>query len=138
MLDMRDYDAQRPAGHFYEFDSHSYRVAYLMDIFAQFLGWGEDIANMLYWATLPHDMGKMALPVAIWDSVSKPSAAEKALRRTHVSAGLSMVKDELSDEVLAMPFAKLLILICWEVVAFIVGVSTIFPAMSVIIMVAVV
>lgn len=109
LLELRDYDAKRPKGHVYEFDTHSYRVAYLMDIFAQYLGWGEDIANMLYWATLPHDIGKMALPVHIWDSEDKPSKEEKALRRTHVAEGLEIIKDELSDEVLEMPFARVLL-----------------------------
>lgn len=109
MLDMRDYDAQRPTGHVYEFDNHASRVAYLMDIFAQYMGWGEDIANMLYWATLPHDIGKMALPVAIWDSADKPSAEEKALRRTHVAKGIDMLKNDVSDDVLSMPFCKLLL-----------------------------
>jgi HD-GYP domain-containing protein (c-di-GMP phosphodiesterase class II) len=109
LLELRDYDALRPKGHVYEFDTHSQRVAYLMDIFAQYLGWGDEMANMLYWATLPHDIGKKSLPVHIWDSVEKPTKEEKSLRRTHVAEGLKIIKDELSDEALETSFARILL-----------------------------
>lgn len=105
------YNAQRPAGHPYPFHEHSRRVAVLMKNFALHLGWDAENAQTLYWATLPHDIGKTALPVEIWDKEDKPSDEEKAKRRTHVQEGLNLIKREFDQAELEKPFTRLLLII---------------------------
>lgn len=92
------YDAMRPDGHVYEFHLHSERVATMMKAFAVKMGMGDDMAEALYWATLPHDIGKMKLSVNIWDSVDKPTEEQKLLRRTHTTTGIQIMRDEFGDE----------------------------------------
>jgi putative two-component system response regulator len=105
---LRDYDALRPAGHPYPFDEHALRVATEVQGFAAFLGADRDRATILYWATLPHDIGKTALPVSIWDSKDKPSQEEKEQRRQHVEKGLDIL-DQAARQLNANdhPFIKL-------------------------------
>ena len=49
----------------------------------------------MYWATLPHDAGKVKLPVDIWDQINKPDAAMKHLRRSHTAMGVEMAQEAL-------------------------------------------
>lgn len=111
MAALAAYDSKRPAGHLYEFHIHARRVASLMQNFARHLGWDDKQASTLYWAALPHDIGKTALPVHIWDRDEKPSAAEKALRRTHVQEGLTLVKQDCAQEDIDGAFGRLLLTI---------------------------
>lgn len=97
MTEFSAYDAQRPEGHVYAFDAHVERVASTLKDFALSLGWSADIAETLYWASLPHDIGKMSLPVHIWDSEDKPTAEDKALRRTHVTEGLKIIDEAFAQ-----------------------------------------
>jgi HD-GYP domain-containing protein (c-di-GMP phosphodiesterase class II) len=75
----------------YRFADHAKRVAEDMRRTALHLGWGEAAAEALYWAMLPHDIGKRFLPVELWDRMDKPDEALKALRRSHVERGAEYV-----------------------------------------------
>lgn len=109
MRDLAIYDGTRPQGHVYEFHHHAERVAGLLRDFALYMGWTQGHAETLYWACLPHDIGKTALPVSIWDSAEKPTKEEKALRRTHVAEGLNIVRNHFDDAMLATPFLRILL-----------------------------
>lgn len=103
------YDTLRPEGHVYEFHLHSRRVAESMKTLAKTMGYKDTMQNALYWATLPHDIGKMALPVHLWDSGKKPSDKIKDERRAHTTQGVDMVRAEFGDECASAPFLKLMI-----------------------------
>jgi polar amino acid transport system substrate-binding protein len=103
------YDAARPDGHVYEFHVHAERVAYLMKDLALTVGYDADMADILYSATLPHDIGKMALPVEIWDLEDKPTEDQKAERRTHTTHGINMIRNEFGDRCDTDPFLKLML-----------------------------
>lgn len=109
MTDLAVYDGNRPQGHVYEFHHHAERVAGLLRDFALYLGWKSSLAETLYWACLPHDIGKTALPVSIWDSENKPTKEEKALRRTHVAEGLKIVRGHFDEAMLETPFLGVLL-----------------------------
>lgn len=102
------YDAMRPKDHTYEFHHHSKRVAENMSLLAKACGYDDDMGQTLYWATLPHDIGKMALPVEIWDLPDKPTEDQRRERRSHTWRGVDMVRDAFGDECDRDPFLILL------------------------------
>lgn len=79
----------------YFFHAHALRVAEDMRKTALFMGLPAHTAANLHAAMLPHDIGKTLLPVHIWDTVEKPDAQLKALRRSHTELGVGIVKKEL-------------------------------------------
>lgn len=101
------YDNLRPADHPYRFHMHSKRVAENTRLMARHLGMDDAQAETLYWAAWPHDIGKMRLPVDLWDSEGKPSKQVKAARRSHTLTGVRMIEENFSD-VLDHPFIALL------------------------------
>lgn len=109
MKELAAYDAQRPEGHVYEFHLHSERVAQSMKALARHLGHDKEMADILYWATLPHDIGKMDMPVTVWDTDAKPTDEQRKERRTHTWRGVNMVKEAFGDAVKTDPFLKLMI-----------------------------
>jgi putative nucleotidyltransferase with HDIG domain len=106
---LEDYDSLRPIDHVYKFHEHSKRVAKHSKQLALVLGYNCDDAEILYWATLPHDIGKITLPVEIWDLPHKPTDDEKAVRRTHTFEGVNIVKDNFGDQCDKNTFLKLMI-----------------------------
>lgn len=92
----------------YFFYDHTLRVAEDMKRTALYLGLSENTAENLYWVMLAHDVGKVCLPVSLWDMVEKPEDAIKAQRRTHTQLGVEMVEEELSD-MPDHPFVKLML-----------------------------
>jgi putative nucleotidyltransferase with HDIG domain len=109
MANLAAYNARRPKDHVYEFHLHSERVAQTMRQLAKKMGYDDMTAESLYWATLPHDIGKMSLPVEIWDLQDRPTEEEKAIRRTHTSLGVEMVRKEFGEECKTSPFLRLMI-----------------------------
>jgi len=104
------YDAQRPVGHVYEFHLHSERVAKSMRDLAVIMGYDDIMAEALYWATLPHDIGKISLPIDIWDRDGKPSESIKSIRREHTLYGVQIFHEEFGQEKCANdPFLALLV-----------------------------
>ncbi len=101
------YDARRPKGHVYEFHLHSERVAQNVKKTILYMGLQKRVANNMYWAVLPHDIGKMALPVDIWDTEEKPDDALKRYRRTHTTTGAEIVERALGLE--THPFKDLML-----------------------------
>ena len=101
------YDALRPDGHAYEFDKHSYRVAEDVKAMCGHLNLPEHIGNNMYWAVLPHDIGKMALPVSIWDTESKPDEHLKRKRRTHTQTGVALINQAFGN--VTHPFKDLML-----------------------------
>jgi HD-GYP domain-containing protein (c-di-GMP phosphodiesterase class II) len=70
------------------------------------MGLGPRIAANMFWATLPHDAGKIKLPPHIWDTVDKPDDGLKNLRRSHTLLGVEMAHAELGIH--AHPFLNLM------------------------------
>ncbi len=103
---LEEYDNSRPEGHPYPFHEHSKRVAENMKALAKKMGYDDNMCDALYWATLPHDIGKTALPLDIWDRKNKPTDEEKTIRRTHAKLGADIIKQELAEQ---SPFASLCI-----------------------------
>tara|TARA_B100001750_G_C15442447_1_gene564323 strand:+ start:432 stop:1079 length:648 start_codon:yes stop_codon:yes gene_type:complete len=108
MKNLEAYDGLRPANHPYEFHHHSERVAKSMRSLALKTGYTESMADTLYWATLPHDIGKMSLPVEIWDLDERPTQDQREERRSHTILGLDIVRQNFADECDKHPFLRLL------------------------------
>lgn len=100
-------DAARPDNTTYIFHEHAERVAQDMKNTCLHLGLDETVANNMYWATLPHDIGKAALPHHIWDVDEKPSEDLKRLRRTHIMLGAQIVEERFPE--IDHPFKDLMI-----------------------------
>lgn len=105
--DLKQYDDQRPEGHTYIFHEHTRRVAKNIKKTCLHMGLGETIANNMYWAILPHDIGKKNLPVELWDSEEKPDVRMKKIRRTHTLIGAQIVKELFPN--INHPFKDLMI-----------------------------
>lgn len=107
LADLEAYDALRPAATTYIFHQHAERVAKDVEQTARYLGLNAVTARNLYWAVLPHDIGKMALPAALWDTQDKPDDAMKQRRRAHTTLGVGMVRRELGN--IQHPFMDLML-----------------------------
>jgi HD-GYP domain-containing protein (c-di-GMP phosphodiesterase class II) len=106
---LADYDSLRPLGHVYEFHLHSQRVANSMKALAIKMGYDASMADALYWATLPHDIGKTSLPGSIWDLDDKPTDDERHERRSHTWRGVEIVRADFGDTCDHDPFLKMMI-----------------------------
>lgn len=104
---LEEYDAQRPEGITYIFHEHAPRVASDVKSTCSELGLPPHIANNMYWALIPHDIGKRKLPLYLWDMTEKPTDETKQLRRTHTDLGAEMVEKEFED--IEHPFKELLL-----------------------------
>lgn len=82
----------------YKFYEHTKRVATDLKATALHLGLSKNVAENLYWAMLPHDIGKKLLPVNIWDLLEKPEDDIKRLRRSHTELGVAVVEKELNKD----------------------------------------
>lgn len=90
---LKAYDQERPDDITYIFHEHAARVAENMKRTCRHLGLADHVVNNLYWAILPHDIGKRMLPPEIWDQEEKPSGQMKKLRRTHTLLGAQIVQE---------------------------------------------
>lgn len=90
---LKNYDEERPEGHNYIFHEHAERVAGNIEKTCLHMGMSARVAKNMYWAVLPHDIGKRQLPVDIWDSEEKPTLADKKFRRTHTMLGAQKVDE---------------------------------------------
>ena len=104
---LEEYDNGRPKGHVYRFHAHSERVAQNVRKTCLHMHLGKTVANNMYWAVLPHDFGKMRLPVNIWDVEGKPDEVLKNRRRTHTVLGKRIVDDMLGH--VQHPFKALMV-----------------------------
>lgn len=104
---LKAYDQQRPDGITYIFHEHALRVAENIKKTCLHMGLGAITANNMYWAILPHDIGKRALPIEVWDSEEKPTAQMKDYRRTHTMLGAEIVETLFPD--IAHPFKDLMV-----------------------------
>lgn len=107
MTELENYDGQRPEGHTYIFHEHAYRVAENVKKTCVHIGLGDVVAENMYWAVLPHDIGKKNLPLDIWDKEEKPTSEEKAFRRTHTLLGAQIVQEYFPD--IDHPFKDLMV-----------------------------
>jgi len=105
--ELASYDQQRPDGHTYIFHEHAQRVAENVKRTCLHMGLGELVATNMYYAVLPHDIGKKNLPVELWDSEEKPDARLKHIRRTHTLLGAQIAREHLHD--IEHPFKDLMI-----------------------------
>jgi HD-GYP domain-containing protein (c-di-GMP phosphodiesterase class II) len=109
MKALEEYGAQRPADTNYIFHEHAARVANDVQNTCLHMGLGKIVANNMYWALLPHDIGKKNLPPDIWDTEDKPAEPLKKLRRTHTLLGAQIVQEYFPD--IQHPFKDLMIAI---------------------------
>ncbi len=106
MAKLKTYGEQRPSDSKYIFHEHADRVAQNIKKTCLHIGLGDLVAENMYWATLPHDIGKRKLPATIWDRVEQPTDELKQRRRSHTDLGAEIVKEKLND--LAHPFIDLM------------------------------
>lgn len=107
LQELKKYDEQRPDDITYIFHEHAERVAGNMKKTCLHIGLGEIVANNMYWALLPHDIGKKNLPLNVWDSEEKPTDNLKKYRRTHTLIGAQIAQEYLHDT--THPFKDLMI-----------------------------
>jgi len=91
----------------YIFHEHAQRVAENVKRTCLHMELGSLVAENMYWAVLPHDIGKRLLPVDLWDQEEKPDAAVKKFRRTHTLLGAQIAAEHLHD--IDHPFKDLMI-----------------------------
>ncbi len=105
--ELKQYDEKRPDDITYIFHEHAARVSNNMRKTCLHLGLGDIIANNMYWAILPHDIGKKNLPLDLWDKEEKPKDNLKRFRRTHTLLGAQIVQEYFHD--ITHPFKNLMI-----------------------------
>ena len=103
---LRSYDDQRPSNKTYIFHQHAARVARDVKKTCLHLGLGTIVAENMYWAALPHDIGKRLLPLELWDQDEKPKDNVKKIRRTHTLLGAQIVEEVFEDT--SHPFKNLM------------------------------
>ncbi len=101
------YDSQRPDDITYVFHEHAERVANNVRRTCTSMGLNDRVAENMYWAVLPHDIGKSLLPFDVWDSEEKPDGQVKRYRRTHTLLGAQIAQEYLHD--IEHPFKDLMI-----------------------------
>ncbi len=72
---------------------HSFRVAAYSTALARELGWSEERMELLQYAALIHDLGKVAISEAILRKEGNLTAAEFAQMREHSLTGSNIIKD---------------------------------------------
>ena len=111
MAELESYNEERSAltdgEHTYIFHEHAERVAENVKRTCIHMGLGDLVAENMYWAVLPHDIGKKMLPADIWDQEEKPTGKMKAYRRTHTLLGAQIAEELLHD--IEHPFKDLMI-----------------------------
>lgn len=95
---LRLYDGGRPADRTYIFHEHAQRVAQDVKNACLHLGLSERVGENMYWAVLPHDIGKRALPVDVWDTEEKPTEELKVIRRSHTEKGADIAREALQND----------------------------------------
>lgn len=105
--ELKQYDESRPEDITYIFHEHANRVANNMRKTCLHMGLGQTTANNMYWAILPHDIGKKNLPLELWDTEEKPTDNLKRYRRTHTLLGAQIVQEHFHD--ISHPFKNLMI-----------------------------
>ncbi len=104
---LKQYDDQRPDDISYIFHEHALRVANNMRKTCIHMGLSNIVSNNMYWAILPHDIGKKNLPLDVWDREEKPNDNLKKYRRTHTLLGAQIVQEYFHD--IDHPFKDLMI-----------------------------
>ena len=107
MAELAAYDALRPTDTLYIFHEHARRVAENVKRTCLHMGLGDKVAQNMYWAVLPHDIGKKNLPVEMWDTEEKPDAKLKHIRRSHTLLGAQIVEEMLPE--ILHPFKSLMV-----------------------------
>lgn len=105
LKDLEVYDNQRDHLSAYKFHIHAQDAANDVRQSCLTLGLSDKVANNMYWATLIHDLGKIELPVEIWDLPTSPTPKQRALKRTHIDLGVQ--KFEKDFEHIDHPFKNL-------------------------------
>lgn len=107
VLKLEKYEIDRPDDATYIFHEHIHRAAREMEMTCHYLGWPEPIPTNLYWAMLPHDLGKRKIDVELWDLEEKPSEDIREERRAHTDYGVKIVEKHLGH--LTHPFIDLMV-----------------------------
>ncbi len=107
ILKLEEYEYHRPEDAAYIFHEHIHRAAREMDLTCRHMGLEDIVCTNMYWAMLPHDIGKRKIPVELWDLEEKPSEDIKEHRRAHTDYGVKIVEQALGH--LPHPFVDLMI-----------------------------
>ncbi|MCB9988880.1 MAG: HD domain-containing protein [Rhodospirillales bacterium] len=107
VMRLEDYERDRPADATYIFHEHIHRAAREMELTCHHLKWPYQVCTNLYWAMLPHDIGKRKIDVALWDMEDKPSEDIKNQRRAHTELGVKIVEKHLGH--ITHPFIDLMV-----------------------------
>lgn len=75
---------------------HIKRVGYLCAFLTKAIGWHEDDAELIFYASPMHDIGKCAIPSEILLKSGKLNAEEFALMKTHTTAGAKVLSGSQS------------------------------------------
>jgi putative two-component system response regulator len=110
------FDDLRPTDRLNKFHDHSRRVAEIMRSLAQKMGYDDNMCDILYRVTLIHDIGKMDLPLEIWDfsetdengAPLKPPESLKQRRRQHTQLGVERVKAAFPETWNTAPVLRLM------------------------------
>ena len=105
--ELKAYDSKRPDDITYIFHEHTGRVATDMENTCLYMGLSDKVTKNMYWAILPHDIGKKELPVEIWDTIEKPNDELRTKRRTHTLIGAELVEKRFKN--VDHPFKTLMI-----------------------------
>lgn len=105
--ELKNLDSQRPVATTYIFHEHAMRVAKDVQNTCRFLNLKRKTVDMMYWAVLPHDIGKTRLPIHVWDVSEKPGEDLKKLRRSHTELGAAIVQEKLGG--IDHPFKNLML-----------------------------
>ncbi|MGB4106946.1 MAG: HD domain-containing phosphohydrolase [Alphaproteobacteria bacterium] len=101
MKKLKAYDALRPAGIKYIFHEHAERVARDVEKTCLHMRLSEIVARNMYWASLPHDIGKRLLLPNVWDHEEKPDPDGELYRqrRTHTDLGADEIVEKEHGDV---------------------------------------
>lgn len=79
---------------------HSKRVAVLSLNIGKALKCSEEELNILYYAGLYHDIGKLDIPLSIINKPNKLNCEEWEIIKTHPIHSLNLIKDEVSNPII--------------------------------------
>jgi len=76
---------------------HVRRIGYYCQLMARALGWSEKDAEIIFYASPMHDIGKVGIPSRILLKPGRLTASEFAVMTTHTTIGAKILEGSISD-----------------------------------------